>query len=367
MNRADVVIVGGGVIGCAIAHALAGEGLSVALLERDTIGAHASRVSAGMLTPFSSERDALPLGRESLARYPEWTEALRARSGVDPGFVGCGLLRVAWSEAEAARLRARAAALAGDGVEWLDAEALPAREPALAPGVLGATWSPREGYVDPPALTRACARAAAALGARIEERAPVLALRREGARVVGVRSAGGDWSAGRVVLATGPWAGAEAAALGLPWAPPVEPVRGQILTLRPAGRALGAIAWDERVYLVPRPDGRVLAGATEERVGFDCRTTEDAVRELAAAAAALAPALAGAPAEARAGLRPATPDGLPCVGPAPGIEGLLLAVGHHRHGVLLAPETADLIAALVAGRSLPPAARAFAPERFVRA
>jgi glycine oxidase len=128
---------------------------------------------------------------------------------------------------------------------------------------------------------------------------------------------------------------------------------------------LAAIAWDERVYLVPRPDGRVLAGATEERAGFDCRTTEAGVRGLVDAAVALVPALAGAAlAGAEAGLRPATPDGLPCIGPAPGLDGLLLAVGHHRHGILLSPLTARLIADLVAGRPLPAAARAFAPGRF---
>jgi glycine oxidase len=131
---------------------------------------------------------------------------------------------------------------------------------------------------------------------------------------------------------------------------------------------LAGIAWDERVYLVPRPDGRLLAGATEERAGFDCRTTEEGVRGLVAAAAALVPALAGARlAGAEAGLRPATPDGLPCVGPVPGLDGLLVAAGHHRHGILLAPITAQLVADHVAGRALPAAARAFAPGRFAAA
>jgi glycine oxidase len=180
-----------------------------------------------------------------------------------------------------------------------------------------------------------------------------------------VRTPRGDWSAPWVVLATGPWAGAEAGALGLAWTPPVEPVRGQIVALRPARPVLAAIAWDERVYLVPRPDGRVLAGATEERVGFDRRTTEAGVRGLVDAAVALVPALADAPAAGAAGLRPATPDGLPCVGAVPGLEGLLVAVGHHRHGILLSPWTARLVADLAAGRPLPAAAAAFAPARFV--
>jgi glycine oxidase len=365
VNRADVVIVGGGVVGCAIAFALASEGLAVALLERDAVAAHASRVAAGMLTPLAGERDELPLGLESLAAFPAWVAELRERSGIDPGLVLSGVLRVAHDEAEAAPLRARAARLAAHGAAWLDPAAARAREPALGPALAGALWSPREGHVGAEPLTRACARAATACGARVEERTTVTELRREGARVVGVRTPRGDWSAAWVVLATGAWAGAEARALGLPWAPPVEPLRGQIVALRPAGPAPAAITWDASVYLVPRPDGRVLAGATEERAGFDCRTTEDGVRGLAAAAAALVPALAGArQAEARAGLRPASPDGLPCIGPAPGLDGSLLAVGHHRHGILLAPLTARLVADRIAGRALPAAARAFAPERF---
>jgi glycine oxidase len=368
VNRADVVIVGGGVVGCAIACVLAGEGHAVALLERDAIAAHASRVAAGMLTPLAGERDALPLGAEALAAFPEWVAELREGSGIDPGLVLSGLLRVARDEGEAAALRARAGRLAAHGVAWLEAAQARAREPALAPGIAGALWSPREGHVGAEALTAACARAAAARGARIEERSPVTEVRCEGGRASGVRTPRGDWAARWVVLATGPWAGADARALGLPWAPPVEPVRGQIVALRPARPAPAAIVWDRSVYLVPRPDGRVLAGATEERAGFACRTTEAGVRGLVEAAAALAPGLAGAPlAGAEAGLRPATPDGLPCVGPAPGLDGLLLAVGHHRHGVLLSLPTARLVADRIAGRAPPAAARAFAPERFAGA
>jgi glycine oxidase len=166
------------------------------------------------------------------------------------------------------------------------------------------------------------------------------------------------------VLASGPWAGADAAALGLDRAPPVEPVRGQILALRPDRPLLRAIAWDERVYLVPRPDGRVLAGATEERVGFACHVTASGVRDLLAAATALAPPLARAELlSAQAGLRPGTPDGLPLVGPS-SLPGLALAVGHHRNGILLSPVTGRLVADVVAGKALPAAARAFDPGRF---
>ncbi|RIK97381.1 MAG: hypothetical protein DCC71_21770 [Proteobacteria bacterium] len=168
------------------------------------------------------------------------------------------------------------------------------------------------------------------------------------------------WSAAHVVLASGAWAGA-----AIDSAPPlpIRPVRGQLASLR--GPALPSIVWDDAIYLVPRADGGVTAGATVEDVGFECRVTSDGVRSLLARAAQLVPALAEAAFEgARAGLRPATPDGLPLVGPAPDAPGLLLALGHHRNGILLSATTAALVADLVLGRALPAAARAFRPDRF---
>jgi glycine oxidase len=368
VSHADVVVIGGGVIGSAVAFALAREQLSVALLERDAVGAHASRVAAGMLAPLAEGRDGdtLPLGFESLAMFPELAAELRERTGIDPGFVRSGVLRVATGPGEAARLRARAGALAEHDVEWLDPDELRLREPALAAGVRGALWSPREAQVASESLTAAYAGAARTLGARIECGSPAIALLRDRGRVSGVRTPAGEWRAPWVVLASGPWAGSDASALGVDPAPPVEPVRGQILTLRPDRPLLRAIAWDERVYLVPRPDGRVLAGASEERAGFACHTTAAGVRDLLDAAAELAPALARAELlAARAGLRPGTPDGLPLIGPAPALPGLVLAVGHHRNGILLSPITGRLVADVVTGKMLPEAARAFDPGRFV--
>ena len=367
-KTADVIVVGGGIVGCAVAFTLAREGRSVVLLERDTVGAHASRVSAGMLTPLAEAEDdapVLPLGREALALFPDLVAELRARTGIDPGFVRSGVLRVATTAAEAEALRARASTFRGDdGVAWLDATAAREHEPALSDEGLGALWSPNEAQIGAERLTAAYACAAATLGAQVEERTRVAMLLRNGTRVTGVRTEVGDWSAPWVVLATGPWAGCDAHGQGVLAPPPIEPVRGQIATLRPARPLLHAIVWDERVYLVPRPDGRVLAGATEERVGFDCRVTAGGVRALVAAAIARVPALADAVfVGAEAGLRPGSPDGQPVIGPASGQEGLLLAVGHHRRGVLLSALTGQLVADLIAGRPLPDAARTFDPAR----
>jgi glycine oxidase len=363
----DVLVVGGGVIGSAIAWSLARDGRSVVLLERDQIGAHASSVAAGMLAPLAEAEDGgalAPLGLESLGLFPSVTEALRERSGIDPHFVVSGVLRVALGDTEVEPLRARAARLAPHGAEWLDAAALRAEQPELGPEARGALWSPREAHVESDLLTRAFAAAAQALGARLECGAPALEVLRRRERAVGVRTPDRDWLADRVVIATGPWAGTSGGSLGLD-APPVRPVRGQIVVLDAPRPLFGPIVWGEPAYLVARRDGRILVGATEEAVGFDCRVTAAGVGGLLAGASRLVPALAGAGFRAaRAGLRPGSPDGLPLVGPHPQLEGVLLAVGHHRNGVLLAPLTGRLVAELVAGKPAGASARALRPDRF---
>jgi len=365
LRTADAVVVGGGAIGCATAFALARERLAVVLIERDAIAAHASGVAAGMLAPFAEAHggaEALPLGVESLALFPEWVEELRARTGIDPHFERSGVLRVARSAAEAEALQSRAARLGAHGVEWVDAAAARAQCPALTDAVTGALWSPREAHVDAELLTSACASAAQGLDVRIECGVPATGLLLDGERVRGVRTPAGDWSAPFAIVATGPWSGCEGPALGAK--PPVEPVRGQIVALRPERLGLRMLLRASGVYLVPRCDGRLLVGATEERVGFDRRVTSAGVCGLLAAATDLVPALADASfAGAVAGLRPATPDGLPLVGPA-GPEGLLLAVGHSRNGILLAPVTGELVAGLVCGKAPPEAAMAFRTDRF---
>lgn len=362
-------MVGGGVIGAACAFALAREGLAVTLLERDALAAHASGAAAGMLAPIGElEREpaALALGLSSLALFPALVRELGELSGIDPQHATSGILRVARSEEEARTLAARARELPDLGLEWLDAAAARELEPALAPQLHGALLSPREGQVASALLVRALARAAGRLGARIETGAPVHGLVREGTRVRGVRTAAGERPCRHVVLCAGAWTPAAAAWLDSAAAPAIEPVRGQILALDPVGAPPRHVVWGGSVYLVPRRDGSLVVGATEEHVGFDCRTTAQGVGELLAAAPRLVPGLAAAGFRgAWAGLRPATPDRLPLVGPWPGAEGLVLAAGHHRSGVLLAPRTAQLVADCVLGKELPAEAHLFRPERFL--
>ncbi|MDJ0848738.1 MAG: glycine oxidase ThiO [Myxococcota bacterium] len=362
-ERSDVLVVGGGVIGCAVAWFAAREGLSVTLLERGEVAGEASGAAAGMLLPFGEAEDEGPFlhwALKSLGLFPELCAELRERSGIDPELEASGALHVATSEEAERDLRARARRFAARRLEWLDAAAARREEPRLGDALRGALSAPDEAHVRSPLLTRAYAGAAAEVGARIERGAAVTGLLRQGARVAGVETDAGARHAGSVVLCAGAWVP------GLvPFHLPVEPVRGQIVSLENLHPPLRLILVSGGVYLVPKRDGSLVVGATEEPVGFDCRVTAGGVAQLLAAATGLVPALADARLrDGWAGLRPATPDRLPLIGRVPGHEGLIVAAGHFRNGVLLSPITGRLVADLLLGKALPEAAAAFRPDRF---
>jgi len=375
MRVPDVLVVGGGVVGASVAFHLAREGMSVLLLEREGLAAGASGAAAGMLAPIGEAPAGGPLlrlGLSALAGFEALCAELRERSGIDPQYVASGALRVAQSDDEAQRLRTHARAAAADerlGVEleWLDAGAARALAPALSPAVRGGVFSPREGHVQSPLLTRAYAAGAAALGARIETGVPVEGLVSKGDRVHGVRTSSEERPAGAVVLCSGAWtpscvdsllAGRERL--------PIVPVRGQTVTLDPARPFSGVMISARHAYLVPKRDATLIVGATEEHVGFDCRVTAGGVRGLLEAATSLAPELGAARFRgATAGLRPGSPDGLPALGAWPGAPGLFVAAGHHRNGVLLSAVTGLWMTDLVRGKALPDEACPLALERFL--
>jgi glycine oxidase len=362
-GRPDVLVVGGGVIGCACAWFLAREGVSVTLLERDDLASRASGAAAGMLLPFGEaegEGAFLHWATRSLALFPELCSELQERSGIDPELERCGALHVAASEDARQALRAKAERATAHGLEWLGAAELRALEPRLSPELRGGVFSPAEGHVRSALLTRALAASAADLGARVERGVAAIGLEHERSRVTGVRTEAGLRSAGCVVLCAGAWSGTLAS-----FALPVEPVKGQILSLDAPTPAFRHVVVSPEVYLVSKRDGSVVAGATLEHTGFDCRVTAGGVAGLLEAATRLAPCLRDAAfRDGWAGLRPATPDGLPAIGRAPGLAGLIVAAGHFRNGVLLAPVTGRLVADLVLGKAPPEQASAFAPDRF---
>ncbi len=353
IKGAEVLVVGGGVIGCAVARSLAARGVAVVLLERDTPGAAASWAAAGMLTPQGEGRAGGPfldLCMSSLALYPDFTAELQAETGLDPAFRPMGTLVASrWPE-YAAELQASLPGhvSAGADVTWLStAEALEAA-PALHPDVLGGLWFPDEGQVDNRALGRALWTGAVKSGVTVRTGAGVAALETGGAAVTGVRLEDGQrMGADVVVLAGGAWSGGMG---GLPHPLPVRPVRGQMLALETVPPVLPCLLSMDHVYLVPRTSGRTLVGATLEEAGFRDRTTAAGVAGLLRGALDAIPALADAAVvETWSGLRPGTPDELPILGPDPTLAGLHYATGHYRNGILLTPVTAQVVADAVTG------------------
>jgi glycine oxidase len=357
-TRLDAVFVGGGAIGLSCAWRAARRGAEVAVLERGTPGGGATRVAAGMLAPVGElsfgEPELLELTLEAARLYPDFVAELEAASGVATGYERLGALHVALDRDEAAQLRR-----VHDLQRSLDLEAqwLPPRrcrelEPGLTPSFHGGVLAAGEAAIDPRALTAALLAALQREGVEVVSGAEVVEGIFEGERIVGVRTTGGEEVRARsVVLAGGAWSGA------MEWLPEaarprVRPVKGQVIELRtrageepPASRILAT----ERVYLVPRNDGRLIAGATVEEMGFDTAVTGGGVHELLREAYRLLPDVAEMElVGAIAGLRPGTPDNLPLVGRG-AIDGLLLATGHYRNGILLAPLAAETLAAELEG------------------
>ncbi|HYW22575.1 MAG TPA: glycine oxidase ThiO [Terriglobales bacterium] len=331
---ARVVVVGGGVIGCAVAERLSrARRHDVLLLERDAVGAHASGAAAGLLSPHSETAD-LGLSMRSLAMFPELVRRVE-RSGITVEYQEHDGLTPALTVEEERALRH------GPG-RWLDGVHARAAEPGLSDRVRGAAAF-REAQVTPIRLVRGLARTAAAQGAEIREGAPVGALSVRSGRLHGVLTAEGELGADVVVLAAGPWSPALASPAGA--ALEVRPSRGQLVMMRPTGAAMQHVLTWRGCYLVPKPDGTVVAGSTEENAGFDDRPTVNGVAGLLQFASRVVPALGQATVErVWAALRPATPDGQPVIGPVPGMPNLVVATGHNRTGILLAPVTAELVA-----------------------
>lgn len=370
------VVVGAGVIGLAVAYYAARDGARVAVVERGTIGgppdgpasvASAGIVASGIAGGLHSSIEAL--NALSIQEYPALMAELEERSGVSPEFARTGVLRLAFSEVEAAALHARVAPLraAGRRADWLSGEVLRREHPGLSTGALGGLYCEEDGSVSPPRLVRALGLASARLSVRLVEASPVAGFVTEsGERVRGVLLANGErLGADQVVLAAGAWSGRLGALLGLDV--PVLPVRGQIFAVQqPAARPVRSVVFGgtRGGYLVPRPDGTVLVGATEEhKAGFACRLTPGGLAEVAAIAEELAPALSEASVDrAWAGLRPGSRTGLPFLGPVPSRPGLSLATGHFRSGITLAPATGRLASAWLRGEASPLDLSAFAYE-----
>lgn len=364
----DVVVVGGGVIGCAIAYELAKAGLRVTLVERGTPGCEASSAGAGMLAPQSENAalgPMLTLGLASKALYPDLALELRERTGLDVEYETGGDLHCFLDEGDEAVGRAAFAwqREAGFKAELLGRADALALEPDLSPEVRGALFLPEDHWVNNPRLVTALAHAAALEGVTFA-RGEVGTILRSKDRVTGVSVGGETLRAALVILAAGAWSGQLAATAGLRLS--VGPVRGQIVCLEGIPRRHHHLLHARNHYVVPRVNGEILLGASMEWVGFTKQVTAKVARAILDDALRLVPSLGQLPIKATwAGFRPWAPDERPIIGPWPGLEGLVLATGHFRNGILLAPVTARLVRELLVEGKPSLDLTPFLPDRFV--
>jgi len=368
-KKFEAVIAGGGLIGGAIGLELALAGVRVAIFEQGEPGREASWAGAGILSPAPENPATIPLvplGKASMALYPDFIARVEGISGQDVGFRAKGALEALFSRDTARELSTHVALHHGLGLraEAISAEDARELEPALSPEVEAAVLRPDEASVDNRALTHAVLEAARKSGAEIFSHREVQGVWREKERCAGLLLKDERISARWTIIAAGSFS---ASIAGVGTYAPVRPAKGQMISLRSERAKIERVLWSDKIYLVPRNDGRILAGATVEYVGFDKKITAGALEKILSGAIELAPDLASARVEETwAGLRPDSPDHLPILGPTD-IDGLLLATGHFRSGILLTPITARLIREWVTEQRVSLDWDRFTPLRFTEA
>ena len=363
------LIIGGGIIGASCAWRLASEGVDVTVLERGRLGQEASWAAAGLIGPQGEAEepgaffDLCMAGKESFDRS---VERLTEESGVDPEYDHQGMLYVAFSEHERDDLAARARwqRAAGGKVEELSTQQALKIAPALSPKVIYALHLPTNWRTDNRKLTQAYVAAASKAGAEFREGVRIDSIAMKNGRAAGVVSHGGETIAGDVIInAAGSWAselrGLEADKIHF------FPIRGQILCFETRPGAIEPSLFSTRGILVPRRDGRLIAGSIFEDAGFNKTLTLGGMTHILRAACELVPSLSELPfREAWTGLRPAADDLMPVIGASPSVPNVLYACGHFRSGILLSSLTGEVIADLVQGRAPKVDLVPFLPARF---
>ncbi|MEP6637339.1 MAG: glycine oxidase ThiO [Acidobacteriota bacterium] len=370
-DRADVVVIGGGVIGMAVARALAGRRAGrVVLIERASLGREASYGAAGMLAPQAEADSAdefFSLCCRSRDLYPAFADDLQAESGIDIELDTTGTMYVAFSEHDQIEIDHRYdwQSKAGLRVEKIDAEDARLLEPCISAEVRSALRFPDDIQVENRRLLSALAVSIENFGVHLMTGTTVESLRIEHEKIVGVETSQGFVAAANVVIAGGAWTTFIANSSTTIGSLRVEPVRGQMLCFEALPRLTEHVIYSPRGYIVPRRDGRLLAGSTTEHAGFDKRMTGAGVHSILSHALEISPAISGLSLiDSWAGLRPRASDGLPVMGAAGETAGLFFATGHYRNGILLAPLTGELLAGLIMDNVVSPLWRAFSPDRF---
>ncbi len=369
-NSNNIAIIGGGIIGLSAGWFLARRGQQVTIFERDTAGRAASWVAAGMLAPvseFGFENEAfLELGRRSMKLYPEFLEQLSADSGVSVELDTRGTLVVGFNRDDTERIRRIYIFREDVGlpVRWLTGTEAREIEPLLSPKTSAAMWIPDDHQVDNRVLVDALKMAFVKAGGTLLENTPVENIRCENGRFAAIVTAEGEHPAGTAVLAAGCWSG-KIPGLPADLTPRVRPVKGQIVSLKTdASYSFAHVIRAPDAYVLPKSDSRVLIGATEEEMGFDNAATAGPVMRLIERAWEAVPSIYDLAIESiDVGLRPGTRDHEPLLGES-GVDGLILATGHYRHGILLAPVTAQVVCDALENTRPPSWLVPFAPSRF---
>lgn len=372
MSSCDCLILGGGVVGLSLAYELACQGMQVGLVDRGPVGGEASWAGAGILPPAATHP--LAPAEEQLRAlantlHAAWREQLLEETGIDNGYRVCGGLYLECklgSDQPLATLAGqwREQSIRVEEVAGIDIGNI---EPALADSIaandrLAALYLPDEAQLRNPRHLKALLAACIRRGVQVHEGVEVADFVVRGSRVHSVRTTSGSMSAPRYCVTSGAWSGLLAARLGCRIE--LEPIRGQIALIHDQPGRLRHVINVGHSYLVPRPDGRILVGSTEEKAGFDKRPTAAGIAGLLDFALELAPSLATARLERTwAGLRPATPDGLPYVGQLPGLENAFIAAGHFRSGLQLSTGTATVLSQLIRGQQVELDLAAFSPGR----
>lgn len=370
-ETAEVAIIGGGVIGLAVARALALRGVrDVLLIERNSLGAESSSAAAGMLAPQAEANRAhefFQLTCESRDMYPAFAAALLDETGIDIELETTGTLYLAFNEFEAEDLERRYdwQKKAGLSIEKLSPDSAKSLEPTISDDACAAVWFPRDTQVENRRLISALAAANEKLGVRLETGTAVRSLKIERGRMSGIETSRGFVATDRVVIAGGAWSSLLGAGdIPVPHLR-IRPVRGQMLCFRAKPRIARPVIHSAGGYIVPRRDGRLLAGSTIEDAGFEKRVTAMGVRSILSTALEISPRIMSLEVLGFwSGLRPRAGDTLPVLGPCAEIAGVFYATGHYRNGILLAPITGELIAQAIVDNEFPPELNIFSPDRF---
>lgn len=369
MKRAiDMVIIGGGVIGCAIAYNLSKAGADVTIVERGEIGSQASSAAAGLLAPLGPLSGPGPFADlllASFALFPTLVPELEEASGIRLGYARTGALRTVRNPKRVQNLKKRFEAWQPLGLEmhWLSGEEARQREPLLAPDISAAIYVPEESHIQAPQLVQAFSKAACNLGAYISSHTEIVDIQRDHSKVTGVQTADGERiTCNHIIVATGAWAACSSTWLAMRL--PVSPLRGQMLSYPQPATSLQHIIFGDAAYIAPKGNN-LIVGATREEAGFDTTVTNVGKAWLSETATRLVPLLHQSRIEnAWAGLRPKTSDGWPILGPVPHLANITLATGHNSVGIILSAITGQTIAEYLATGHLPELIRPFLFERF---